>query len=279
MKNIKKNLILTFIFAGIFCGASCMKKQNLENDNLGAAIPPEQVAAALSDGFGVLNYDDIKTNEKTSLIVTQKIQDGTPQTLQQQDITIQSVTNSSASLNLDVLATITNYSSGHTDTSTRVWNKVFTKYSGYAFSMSQQDVRAADSTTTNEPSYLFQVVQTLALGSCYDGGSYPESCYNLSTTPVDYHVPPASAAQHNCSDIYNCYIKATQIEFDMLQKYNLDTDGKPQRVHYKLILSPNVPFTARVLEYCSRALYTVDGVPQKVLADICYDVNSYTFGN
>jgi hypothetical protein len=278
LKKITKSFLTITVFSALFFGASCLKKQNLEEDALGDAVAPEQVASALSEGFGQINYDDIKVNDKSSIILTQTIQDGVPQTLEQQDVLIQAVSNTDAALELTVLAKTLTYSGNTQNAETsRVWNKYFTKYSGYAFSMSQ-NAHAADATDVNEPMYMFQVVQNLALGSCYNDGNYPETCHNLTSVDMDYRVPPTSAYQHNCADIYNCTIKAKKVEFDLIRKYELESDGKPKRIHYTFILSPYVPFTSRVLQYCSRSLYDIQGVPQKVLADVCYNVNNYTFG-
>jgi hypothetical protein len=143
----------------------------------------------------------------------------------------------------------------------------------------QQGISQMSSGDLQGPIFTFQLVQSLALASCQQEGSYPETCHNLSVSDIDWQVPPAAASQHNCGDIYNCYIKAKHIEFDLLQQYNLDVDGKPRRVHYSLVISQAVPFTSRVLEYCTRALYDITGADQKVMADICYKVNRYSFGS
>lgn len=263
-----KKTSLTLIFVTIFLGASCLKKQNLLEENFGTPVEPEQIATALSSGFGLIDYADIKPNEKSSLVLTQSIQDGSAQVIEQQDVTILNVNNNSTTLELKLLAKIYAPSSS-SDMAPTEWDPVFTKYGGFAF---------ATNSTTSGPMYLFQVFQNLALGSCYDDGNYPESCHNLVVTDVNYRVPTSSAYQHNCTDIYNCFIPAKKIEFDMIRKYEFESDGKPRRIHYTLVMSPHVPFTARVLKYCTRALYDINGVPQKVLADICYNINSYTFG-
>ena len=281
MKYFKQNilskiLVLSIIFSVVFFGASCLKKQNLEEEILGAAVPPEQIAAALGDGFGMINYNDIKVNEKSSIVLSQTIQDGVTQVLEQQDVTIQSVNNNSSTLELSVFAKTLKYSGGNTTESSRIWNKIFTKYSGYAFSMNQ-DVHST-ATDVGEPMYMFQVLQNLALGSCYDDGNYPETCYNLKITLINYKVPSGSAYQHDCVDVFNCFIKAKKVEFDLVRKYELESDGKPKRIHYTLILTQQTPFLSKVLRYCTRSLYDIPGVPQKILADLCYNVNSYTFG-
>lgn len=274
---LKKRIILTGIFTAIFFGASCLKKQNLEEESFSDAVAPESIAEALSAGFGPIDYNDMKPNEVSSIVLTQSIQDGNPQTLEQQDVTIQSISNTPTYLQLNVLATTISYSGGNTSQSTRQWQKTFQKYSGFALSAKNHEQATAQA-EVNEPMYMFQVVQNLALGSCYNEGNYPETCHNLAVSDINYKVPSSSAHQHSCGDIYNCFIPAKKIEFDLIRKYELESDGKPKRIHYSLILSPHVPFSSRLLRYCTRSLYDIPGVPQKILADICYNVNGYTFG-
>lgn len=275
--RFKRQFILIGIFSAILISASCLKKQNLIEENMSAAVPPTQIATAISEGFGLINYSDMKPNEMSSIVLTQSIQDGTPQTLEQQDVTIQKVNNTSTFLELNVISTKIKYAGGQTTQSTRAWNKIFQKYSGYAFSMNQ-NAQTSATTDVDEPMYMFQVIQNLALGSCYDDGNYPETCHNLVTSDLNYKVPTSAAYQYACADIFNCFIKAKKIEFDLVRKYELESDGKPKRIHYTLILTSEAPFSARVLRYCTRSLYDIPGAPQKVLADICYNINSYTYG-
>ncbi len=276
MKPLHKKLAISFIVAGILFGASCLKKSDLEAESLGDAVAPEEVALALGTGFGFIDYDDIKVGDESSLILTQTLQDGSPQMIEKQDFRVEQVVNTDASLKLSVFGTITEYNGTSSETSTpRLWEKTFTKYSGYAFSASDRaEANAAD---VNEPLFLFKVLQSLALGSCYDEGNYPETCHNLAVTDFDYQVSPSLAAQHNCADAYKCFITATKVEFDLVRKYEIESDGRARRIHFTFVLSKEVPFTSRVLQYCSRALYDVTGVSQKILADLCYNVNSYTF--
>ena len=102
---MKKQIILASIAAGIFFGASCLKKQDLTQENLGDVVPAAAVAAALGEGFGAINYSDMKVGEVSSLVLSQKVQDGIAQTLEQQDVTLQTVIDGVSDLQLDVQAT------------------------------------------------------------------------------------------------------------------------------------------------------------------------------
>jgi hypothetical protein len=305
VKITRKRIFLSLIALGIATAASCLKKTDLQVDDLGSALEAQDIANALDNAFGPIDYNEIKSNEMTDIVVSQSLQAGTPQNLEDQFITIKSINNIDAYLEIQSHAVMTSFSSSGNVVDERDWDQYFPKYNGFAFSppaqkltttstnqnMTAQQAALATKTATvsqgisqmasgdlQGPIFTFQLVQSLALASCQDSGSYPETCYNLSVTDIDWQVPPASASQHNCGDLYNCFIKAKRVEFDMLQNYNLDSEGKPRRVHYSLVISQAVPFTSRVLEYCTRALYQLSGVDQKVMADICYKVNRYSFG-
>lgn len=278
INKTQSRFMIGLIFAGIMFGASCLKKTDLQVEDLGALAAPDDIASALGNAFGPINYNDMKPNETSSIMVSQKIQDSTTQNIQQQDVTLLALNNQPNYLQIKSRALMTNFTSAGNVTDEREWDQYFQKYSGFAFMTSNQ-THQSSGVQLNEPFFTFMFVQSLALTSCDPSGSYPESCYSLSVNDVDYRVPANSASQHGCADQFNCYIKAKKIEFDQLLQYKTDSNGKPHRVHHSFIISQSVPFTARVLEYCTRSLYDIDGVEQKVLADICYRVNKYSFGN
>jgi hypothetical protein len=264
-------LILTF-------NTSCLKKQNLEEEDLGPSFEAAELTKAMGTAFGSYNFSDIKPNEFSSYVLTQKIQDSFMQTLEQQDMLIENSVNSSDRLTLDMNVTKLKYSGGQSSQSTRKWNKVF--YKGDGSSAGQQSGQANSSAQeVDEPTFMFLIFQSLAFGSCVTEGDYPESCYRLTNTDIDYEVPPSAAVQHGCGIEDVCTIKAKKIEFDMIRNYQLDKDGKPKRTHYTLIISKEVPFLSRVLQFCSRGLYEMSSSNQKILADLCYDINNYAFGN
>ncbi len=125
IRSFSKSLIAVMVLVFIGVSASCLKKQNLESEDLGAEVSSDQIYEALSSGFGEIDYSDISVNEFSSIIQTQRVQDGAPQTLEQQDVTIQNVANTSSSLTLDVLSTKTTYNGNQSSQSTRIWNKTF----------------------------------------------------------------------------------------------------------------------------------------------------------
>lgn len=268
-----KKLLCILIFLALATNTSCLKKQNLEEEDLGPAFAPESLSTAMTEGFGSLDYGAISANEFSSYVLTQKIQDSYLETLEQQDITIETSTDTTEKLSMDLVLTKIKYSGGQSSQSTRKWNQEFIKSSGKALSQSIKTLADND-----PPTFLFLYFQSIAFGACYDEGDYPETCHRLSVSDFQFPVPQTAASQHNCQEGADCFINARKIEFDMIQKNVTDKDGKPRRVHYTIILSKETPYLSRVLQFCSRTLYSVSNSQQKILADLCYNVNNYAFG-
>jgi hypothetical protein len=272
-----KNIIFYIIFVILTFNTSCLKKQNLDADDLGPAIAPIEITKALGTGFGAFDLNDIKANEFNSYVLTQKVQDSYIETLEQQDLTIESSVNTIDKLSLDLVLAKIKYSGGQSSQSTRKWHKDCLKSEGKAACVSSS--QANTMADNDEPTFMFLVFQSLAFGSCVAEGKYPETCHQLIVRDFKYKVPQSAAAQHQCADADNCYINARKVEFDMIRNYLLDKDGKPKRTHYTMIISKEVPFLSRVLQFCSRSLYEISNSQQKILADLCYNVNNYAFGN
>ncbi len=268
-------IIYLFIFFILTTNTSCLKKQNLDEEDLGPAFDPTELSQAMSAGYGSLDYSLLKPNEYSSYVLTQKIQDSSFNTLEQQDITIISLDNTAASLSLDLNVTKIFYNNGQTSQKIRKWHEVFSKTEGQqtALNISSKISPLAD---VEEPEYLFIYFQIIAFGYCYNKGY---SCHQLQVSDINYRVPMAAASQHGCADPENCTVKARKIEFDSINSLKIDKDGKPKRTHFTLIVSKEVPFLSRLLQYCSRSLYEISSSQQKILADICYNINDYAFGN
>lgn len=273
--NMKINILLLIIFISFFSMLSCLKKQNLNDEDLGPAINPIEVTKALGQAFGSYDYNEIKKNEFTSLILSQKIQDSVTQNIEQQGITVENVVNSLDKLTLDLIVEDQIYSNGQTSQTTRKW-PIEIKKASAANNTSRSLFHSLSD--AQSPMLTFLMFESLAFGSCYNEGKYPETCHQLKISDIQFKVPLAAAHQQNCSDLTNCIIPAKKVEFDIVRKYQTDQDGKPKRTHYTVLLSPNVPFLSRVLQLCSRSIYEITNSNQKILADICYSVNNYAAG-
>lgn len=271
-----KKCLLIYLCAGIlFTMTSCLKKQDLSDDNLGPAVEPVEVTKTLGSGIGSYDYNLIKPNEFTSVLVSQRIQDSVTQNIEQQGITVVESANTVDSLKLKLNVQKEEYSGGQTSQSSRQWDITLNKGAAKTEAMSVKPLSDGDS---EPPILLFLNFETIAFGFCHDSGEYPETCHNLKSENIQFRAPIAAAAQHGCADTANCFIPAKKIEFDRLQKTVLDKDGKPKRTHYTMIISPETPFLSRMMQLCIRGVYGITNSDQKILADVCYTVNNYAFG-
>ncbi len=272
---MKSTIAFCFFCITVFTTSSCLKKQNLDDEDLGPAINAIEVTKVLGQGFGTYDYNDIKKNEFTSILLSQKIQDSVTQNIEQQGITVENAANLIDKLNLDLIVEDQIYANGQTTQSTRKWPLSIKKATSEAVSA------AGDITTQSDaqsPMLTFLMFESLAFGSCFDEGKYPETCHRLQVLDFQFKVPIAAASQHGCADVMSCFIPAKKVEFDIVRKYVTDKDGKPKRTHYTVVLSSKVPFLSRVLQLCSRSIYEITNSNQKILADICYSVNNYAAG-
>jgi hypothetical protein len=260
---MKNALIVLLVICATLFNTSCLKKQNLNDDNLGPAIEAQALTEAISTGLGPYSYKQIKKGELSSFILTQTIQDIRTMTIEQQDLTIRDVAVTDDFVKLDSFVTKLKYNGNQTATTSREWTDYWPPAS----------VQQAE----ERPTYLFQNLEMLAFYSCVNSGKYPETCHQLQVTDFKYRVPVTAASQHNCPDIYECYVDARQIEFDAVSLAVIDKDGKPKRTHYTIIVSKDVPFLSKMLMYCTRSIYEMRD-SQKILADVCATVNSYAAG-
>lgn len=275
--QLSKIFTLSLVLILVIFQSGCLKKQNLDEENLGPSIEPLELTKALGEGFGSLDYNDIKPKESSRYILTQKIQDSYVDTIEEQNIDIVSATNSVEALSLDLILTKTKYAGGQAiDIPPRSWKKNFPKSEAQT-TLNSDNEMIQTRTDNDEPTFLFFVFQSLAFGACNSQSQIPETCHKLDISDFQYKVPFSAASQHSCEDPSRCYIKARKIEFDMIRNTLLDKDGKPKRTHYTVIVSKEVPFLSRVLQFCSRSLYEMNSNQQKVLADLCYTITDYKF--
>lgn len=271
MKNLSVLLLISFVFS---FNMSCMKKQNLDDDNLGDPITQESLVSAISDGVGVYDYG-IKKDESSSFVITQSVQAGTPYNLEQQDMTIKEVVRTPETMRIDSFVTKTIFSDSQNSQSSREWSQTFNMGKSSPELVATAIKPAAEETG---PFFLFRLLERMAFGSCQTEGEDAETCYKLQTSDIKLRVSPAIAPQHGCENVNQCYIDARKVEFDTVSSTVIDKDGKALRIHYTMIVSKDVPFLSKMMQLCYKRLYNISSSQQKVMADTCYTVNNYSFG-
>lgn len=262
-----KKILTSLLLISVLASASCMKKQDLDSEDLGPAVASVELTKALASGFGPYDYNDIKTNEFNNLLLTVRIQDTVTQPLEQQGITIQKKTDSADKISLELLVQTEIYSDENSSSGTRQWN------------IDLRKVGSLSKTTDPEPpNLMFKNFEYLAFGSCFNEGEFAQTCHRLNSEDIRIKVPRAAIAQHNCPDPSNCTIAAKKIEFDRVLTTQFDDKGKPIRTHFSMILSREVPFMSRLLQLCMRGVHKLGNPAQEVVAEQCYTVNNYAFG-
>lgn len=118
--------------------------------------------------------------------------------------------------------------------------------------------------------------ETLELDSC------DIQCANLKVQEVMRPVPDEIKTQANCGGYANCLWRTKMISFDWILSLKKDGVVETQRVNYLVSIAPELPFLARMTDYCYRQLLTIttenSNDPmngRKVLVNTCTALKNY----
>ena len=112
--------------------------------------------------------------------------------------------------------------------------------------------------------------ETLGYDSC------EIECANLRTTQETQALPDLIKEQPNCGGFANCSYQVKKVAFDWTISLKKGASVEKQRVNYAVAMSPDMPFLARLTEYCFRQLYPVQN--QKVLVTTCTKLKNFKRG-
>lgn len=98
-------------------------------------------------------------------------------------------------------------------------------------------------------------------------------CSNLKVTNDIVPVPDLIKEQPNCGGYTNCSLNTKKIAFDWTIALKSGQTIEKQRVNYSVTLSHDLPFFARMTEYCYRQLITVQN--QKILVNTCTKLRNF----
>jgi hypothetical protein len=119
--------------------------------------------------------------------------------------------------------------------------------------------------------------ETLELDSC------EIQCANLKVQEVMRPVPDQVKAQPNCGGFANCMWRTKMVSFDWILTLKKGGTSETQRVNYLVSLAEDLPFFARMTDYCYRQLITIS-IPddpgnamngRKVLVNTCTTLQNY----
>lgn len=98
-------------------------------------------------------------------------------------------------------------------------------------------------------------------------------CSNLKVETSGEPVPEEIKKQEQCGNFANCQFKTKKVSFDWTVSLIKGENVEKQRVNYSISLSQDLPFFARMTNYCFKQLFPVQG--QKILVSTCTHLRNY----
>ncbi|MBC7457701.1 MAG: hypothetical protein H7235_05450 [Bdellovibrionaceae bacterium] len=278
MKNNLRNLLIFLISCTML--HACMKKQDLESQDLGPAISSDELQNKMSDSIGKLNYADINKNEISTFTATTVFEETQVNKRFKQDLFVTNVVGTSAKLTIDFLFNKQDFANSESSLSNQPYQMVIEASNTTAQSLAKAaDIPRAIAKNvhaqaeTHVPFFLYRAYAYFALQGCREN---KVTCHNLKTETSKMYLKPALASPTVCPDTSNCLVDIKKVEFDMLDSAVATSDGKPYRTHYTFSVSPQLPFLSKVMSYCVRGL--MDNGNRKVLAEDCMSINNFSYG-
>lgn len=281
--KMTKLIIVSALIAVALTQASCLKKQNLEDANLGPAVSADEVETKMAEGIGVLNVDDINKNESSILTAVTTYEDSQSVKLFSQSLFVNSIASDTTKTTINLDYSKTDYLNSNQSFNNFAYPLEFShsneadvssmKASAKALNFKQRsdvNVKAADKV----PFFMYRAFIVMAAFACRED---KVSCHNLKVEDSIMSLSPDVADPRICSDSLHCKIPVRKVEYDLVDGGDIQSDGQPARTHYTFLTSPNLPFFSKVLTYCVRGL--VDMESRKVLAEDCVSVNGFSVGD
>lgn len=272
--KFSKLIIVSVLAFVAFTQASCMKKQNLEDANLGPAVSADEVESKMAEGIGVLTPDDINRNESSSLMAVTTYEDSQSVKLFSQSLIVNSIVSDTTKTTFNLDYSKTDYLNSNQSFNNFIYPLEF----GTASDVESQSVKTRSQLTVKAadkvPFFMYRAFIAMAVFACRED---KVTCHNLTVVDSQMGLSPDLADPRICSDTLHCKIPVRKVEFDLVDNKELQSDGQPTRAHYTFVTSPNLPFFSKVLKYCVRGL--VDMESRKVLAEDCVSVNGFSVGD
>jgi len=278
MKLKQLIIVLTALFV-VFTQTSCLKKQNLEDANLGPIVNADEVESKMAEGIGGLDPNDINRNESSNVTAVTTYEDSQSVKLFSQAINVSSITEMVVSG-----ATVTRFALDYSKVDYLNSNQSFNNFAynldfGHSNDAvesqsikqrSDLSVKAADKV----PFFMYRAFIAMAAFACREE---KVTCHNLTVVDSQMALSPDLADPRICSDTLHCKIPIRKVEYDLVDNNDIQTDGQPARTHYTFMMSSSLPFFSKVLQYCVRGLVQMEN--RKVLAEDCISVNGFSVGD
>lgn len=268
--NYSKSLItLTCTFV-LLTQTSCLKKQNLEESNLGPAISADEVEQKMAEGIGNLDPNDVRKNESSSLTAFTTYEDSQTLKIFSQSLIVNTITSSTTKTTINLDYSKTDYLNSNMSFNNLAYPLEFNYENNVSELRTGLTVKSADKV----PFFLYRAFIVMAVFACREE---KVTCHNLSIEDNQMALSPEVADPRICSDTLHCKIPVRTVEYDLVDYKEVQSDGKPARSHFRFMMSSALPFFSKVLQYCVRGL--VDMEDRKVLAEDCVTVNGFSVGD
>lgn len=278
MKNNYRTLLAFLVSCTLL--HACMKKQDLDSQDLGPAINSDELQNKMSDSIGNLNYSVINKNEISTFTATTIFEETQINKRYKQDLFVTNVVETPLKLTIDFLFNKQDFANSESSLSNQPYQMVIEATNTTAQNLATaanipralaKNVRAMGDAPV--PFFLYRAYAYFALQGCRED---KVTCHNLKTETSKMYLRPELASPKVCPDTSNCLIDIKKVEFDMLDGAVATSDGKPYRTHYTFTVSPQLPFLSKVMSYCVRGL--MDNGNRKVLAEDCMSINNFSYG-
>lgn len=281
-KNIFSFVVIVLIVLNL---SSCLKKQDLEDQDLGPAISSDELQNKMGDSIGTLSYSDISKNEISVMNASTIFEDTQVNKRYKQDLYVSQITDSVDQLKIDFLFNKQDYINSDNSFTNQKYQLIIERTNQSVNTTSPSDFLSKpdiNKTTANQirtqadapvPFFMYRAYVYFAVQACREN---KVTCHNLKSETSKMYLNSELASPKICPDINNCLIDIKKIEFDMLDNSIATTNGKPYRTHYTFSVSPQLPFLSKVMRYCVRGLTDYNG--RKVLAEDCMSINDFSYG-
>jgi hypothetical protein len=99
------------------------------------------------------------------------------------------------------------------------------------------------------------------------------TCTNLSAYTEIVDAPALMKARPDCGGLPNCKMTVKRIKFDSIFTVVKKGTTQTQKSIFSIAVSPDLPFLARIVEFCQRGLYDYNS--SKILVTNCTNLKDY----
>lgn len=290
-------LLLPFLFTQM---GGCQSEKDVLAVNLGPEVTAEQLDDAISKPLAETQPSSIKLGEAYVVSETQELGVGAGFAVLSDTVqTVIERTENAAEILLTVIETKQKYTNGDVQkTSTEIPYRI--EKSAAPSDSAMQSLAPPETTTgsansaANEAAKMRPEVETIlrdrnplgliaAIRARKIASAQFESEAETSEAKVTYHglkvsvakEPPPKLVQQaaNCLGIPDCQITVHRVSFDMV----FWDAGKPDRVHWDLVMSPDAPYLAAMLDKCVTGIAKLGGNQGEILVKQCLPVLNFRY--